>query len=182
MLEGTLAEKIKELKGLLAHTLSPDATYGELIAYMTDQQLEKIKKQSNGAEVISVVILDNARKEYPAKMMIKRWTDRERRRRAWNRSFKIIGTLFACSLLGLFIHPILFIIVPAWLALLFSFAPLFTKFLGETVTFYTVDGYCTFCKKKSQFGPYLDSSLQSEMSILCSGCGQNMRARLDVEV
>lgn len=47
VLDESLVEKLKELKAYLAHTI-PNATYGELIAYMTDKQLEKIKKQKEG--------------------------------------------------------------------------------------------------------------------------------------
>lgn len=125
-------------------------------------------------ETLPATLLSNSNETYAATLAIRRWSDSERRSRAFRRTFKIVGTICACSLIGLFVHILLLVILPA-LVLTFIFAfPLFQKFLGEDATLVWVEGQCPYCKGDKQLKPYLDTQFKNENTVQCPDCGQTL--------
>lgn len=106
----------------------------------------------------------------------KKWQDQERRSRALKRTLKLVGTIFACSLIGLFVHILLIVIIPGLFLTLVAAAPIFMKLSGEDATFFYVEGDCPYCKQKRTLRPYLDTKFKAPMTVQCPECGQTAHA------
>jgi len=127
-------------------------------------------------EDIEVQISQNSGNMTSGLMTIRKWPLAERRSRAFKRTFKIVGTVYACSLVGLFVHILLLVILPTLFLTTIAAVPMFMKFLGEEVTFSEVKGPCSYCHKGVKFRPYLDTKFGTEMTIQCPECGQTTKA------
>ena len=97
-----------------------------------------------GVESVEVKVFGNTDLPFDGKMWIKKWTQQERTSRAVKRTLKLLGTIFACSLIGLFVHILLLVILPGLFLTVVGAFPLFLYFKGEEVTFFHVEGTCPF--------------------------------------
>lgn len=129
-----------------------------------------------GVEFTPVKILSNSGESLSGSLAFKKWTDHERRSRAARRTAKIIGTIFACSLIGLFVHILLLIIIPGLFVTILAAFPLFIKLSNEDATFFYVEGSCPYCKKKQTLRPYLDTQFKEQVTVQCPECGQTVQA------
>ncbi|MGZ3709261.1 MAG: hypothetical protein ACXWPM_11025 [Bdellovibrionota bacterium] len=130
----------------------------------------------NGTETLSAKILGGSGENFDATMIIKRWSDQERKSRARKRTFRILGTIFACSLIGLFVHILLLVIIPGLFITMIAAFPLFLRLRGEEITFFRVDGPCPYCHEPRALRPYLDTQYREEVTVQCPECGQTARA------
>ena len=103
------------------------------------------------------------------------WSPAERRQRAFKRTGKIIGMVFGCSLIGLFVHILLLIIIPGLFITLILTAPTFLKFLGEEESFFYVEAKCPHCQAEGKLRPYLATEFKAEVTAQCALCGQTTR-------
>jgi hypothetical protein len=127
-------------------------------------------------EFVKVKILGNSSEEYEGSMAMKRWDQKERRSRALRRTGRIVGTVFACSLIGLFVHILLLVIIPTLLLTTVIALPLFFRFMGEESSFFYVEGHCPYCGTQRTLRPYLDTQLRPQVTVQCPECGQTAQA------
>lgn len=125
-----------------------------------------------GLEAVPVRIIDSSGAELEGTMSLKRWTPKERQSRALRRTGKILGTIFLISLIGLFVHILLLVIVPALIIALLAAAPLYARFSKEDITFFKVVGKCPYCGSADPLRPYLDTQVREKVTAQCSSCGQ----------
>lgn len=123
------------------------------------------------AKKSAITLIDNQGKSYPGFAWIKDWSPQERRSRARKKTFKIVGTILAGSLIGLFVHILLIIIVPAVFITLVGAAPLYSRFLKEESTFFQVEAPCPSCQAEGPLRPYLNSRVSEKMTAQCPSCG-----------
>lgn len=114
--------------------------------------------------------------------LVKEWTQVERQRRALTRTGKIVGTILACSLIGLFVHILLLFIIPLLLATMVGALPLYFRFASEDATWFKIDGECPNCHESGWLRPFIDTRyhLGEEMAAQCPACGQNSRFKASV--
>ena len=131
-----------------------------------------------GLETLPVRVQGNSGESFDGVMAIKKWSALERRSRAVRRTGRIVGTIFACSLIGLFVHILLLVIIPTLCLTVLAAYPLFAKFLGEDATFFKVDAECPYCKTTKTLRPYLDTQFKPQVTVQCPDCGQTAQAFL----
>lgn len=132
----------------------------------------------DGVEHLPAIISGISDKTTTGKITIKKWSDSERKSRAFKKTFKIVGTIFACSLIGLFVHILLVIIIPTLIITLLATVPLYLKNIRESVSFFYVDGECPSCGKFGQLKPYVSTQLTELVTVQCSDCGETSKVRL----
>jgi len=131
-----------------------------------------------GLEFQTIEIQSNSGEAQIAKVAFKKWSEKECNTRALKKTSKIVGTILACSLIGLFVHILLVVIIPAVFITIVGSFPLYLKFKNESSTVYYAQGSCPSCHFNGKLKPYLDSKLNEEMTLQCSSCGQTMKAIL----
>lgn len=130
----------------------------------------------DGTEEIPVRITGGAIEAYDGTLVIKRWTPQETRKRAFKRTFRIVGTVCAFSLVGLIIHILLLLIIPLLAFTIFGSVILFSQMCGETTSFFCANSICPGCRLPQRLEPYLGTGLQEKVSLICPGCGQTAQA------
>ena len=131
-----------------------------------------------GLETLSVRVQGNSGESYDGTMTVKKWSDLERRSRAIRRTAKIVGTIFACSMIGLFVHILLLVIIPTLCLTALATYPMLAKFMGEEATFFKVESLCPYCKTSKTLRPYLDTQFKPQVTVQCPDCGQTAQAFL----
>lgn len=106
------------------------------------------------------------------------WTIQEAKKRALKKTLKIVGSIFAVSLIGLFVHILLLVIVPALIITLLAAVPLYLKWSNENATFSSAQGYCPQCKAEKKFRPYVGAQLSQSITLQCPECGQTLKAEI----
>ena len=117
----------------------------------------------------------NSLESFPARIAIQRWTGKERLKRGFKRSFKILFPI----LIGLFpfgfLEPFLFMIwgsIAVGLILFLAGPLLFSKYFSEKSSFEYVEGECPYCHAQEKLQPYLETALEEQFTVICSKCGQ----------
>ncbi len=126
-------------------------------------------------KTIPVTILANTGERHQGSLSLREWTDHERKSRALKKTFKILGSIFGVSLIGLFVHILLIIILPALLVTLLASYPMYLKFSSEKNTIQEINGYCPTCKKNSKLRPYISTQFEEKTTVQCPDCGQTVQ-------
>jgi len=109
----------------------------------------------------------------------KHWSKKERFFRGFKLSSKISLLLILVVLPFAIMEPFLFMI---WGSIVFFviiglLGPLMhLLFFSEEVTFFSVKAKCPYCNNPSELGPYLNRKFLKEFTVLCSSCGEVVRA------
>jgi hypothetical protein len=125
--------------------------------------------------VLSVNIFGNQPDPTTGQMTIQVWSEAEAKKRARQKIFKILKILFGCSLIGLFLHLLLLLIIPTLILALIASIPLYGRLSSETQSCLEVHGICPGCKSEQKLRPYLSSRFKIPMSIQCPSCGQTFK-------
>ena len=133
-----------------------------------------------GLENLPVRVQGNSAESFEGTVFVKKWSHTERRARAMKRTLKIVGSIFACSLIGLFVHILLLVIIPTLCLTMLAVYPLLAKFMGEDATFFKVESQCPYCKSFKTLRPYLDTQFKPQVTVQCPDCGQTAQAFLQL--
>lgn len=136
------------------------------------------KSLPEGIALRTARIIGPSGDETEGRIAIKEWSEKERRSRAAKKTAKIVAAVFAFSLIGLFVHILLIVIVPTLFLTMIGSFPLYLKFKGEESTFYYVEGQCPHCRFEGRLRPYLDSRAAETVTAQCPECGQTSRVRV----
>ena len=128
-----------------------------------------------GTENIPIRISSNSGETFDGTLVIKRWTDQETRKRALKRTLKIVGTVFACSLIGLFVHILLLLIIPTLLLTVILSFSIYLRLARENATFFFANGTCPYCRQPQRLRPYLNTQFDEKMTLQCPQCGQTVQ-------
>ena len=130
-----------------------------------------------GCKRIDVILRGSGEMPTAGVALVKEWTSVERQHRAILRTGKIVGTILACSLVGLFVHILLLFIIPLLLATIAGALPLYLRFAGEDSTWFKIEGECPNCREGKWLRPFIDTRYQADIEMVaqCPGCGQNAR-------
>jgi len=129
-----------------------------------------------GTEEIPVRITGGSIEAYDGALVIKRWSLQETRRRAFKRTFRIVGIVCAFSLVGLIVHILLLLIIPLLALTFFGSVIFFFQLCGETTSFFCANSTCPGCRLPQRLEPYMGTGLQEKVSLICPGCGQTAQA------
>ena len=140
--------------------------------------MSKTTPLPEGLEFQTIEIQSNSGEVKEAEVAFKKWSEKECNKRAFKKTTKIVGTILACSLIGLFVHILLVVIIQAVFITVIGSFPLYLKFKNENSTIYYAKGQCPGCQFHGNLKPYLDSKLNEEMTLQCPKCGQTMKATL----
>lgn len=125
---------------------------------------------------ISVQLYGNSPEPFFGTMHLQYWEPREAQARARKRIFKILRTLFVCSLIGLVLHLLLLIIVPTLLIVSILSIPVYFKWSSELLSCLSIQGVCPSCKTDQILKPFLFSRYQNPLTVQCGDCGQTCKA------
>jgi hypothetical protein len=129
-----------------------------------------------GTESVAVQVTGGSLEIIDGKMWVKNWSPHERSSRALRQTGRIVGTVFACSLIGLVVHLLLLFIVPTLLLTVAGSLPYFLKIRSQKSTFFGVDARCPYCKADGRLKPYLNAEAMERVTVQCPLCGQTSHA------
>ncbi|MBN21189.1 MAG: hypothetical protein CL678_07865 [Bdellovibrionaceae bacterium] len=126
----------------------------------------------------NATLLNSSGESFDAKAAVKEWDDSERKSRAIKRTFKIVGGILGVSLIGLFVHILLIVIIPTVILTLMGSVFLYLRFLDETATVYYFRSENP--KINTDLRPYLNTQLQEEMTAQFTDSGETIKVKIEI--
>jgi len=136
----------------------------------------KIKTDPKKFETKKIKLNGNDPDQETGEIFFTSWTEQEAKKRALKKTIRIIGSIYGVSLIGLFVHILLPILIPTNIIATLVAIPLYLKWSNERATFSHATGYCPQCKKETQFRPYVSAQLLDSVTLQCPDCGQTIKA------
>ena len=114
-------------------------------------------------------------------LAVHRWEGVARSRRAARMTFGIGRWILLPCLLGIFVHPLLVVVLIILLSSSLWATTLYVYFRSQEATFTYAEGKCPFCNHEGRLNRYLWDTVAPEVTLTCPSCGQTCRTRLTVQ-
>ena len=135
------------------------------------------KEPESKEKTVPIQIISKSGEVFDGDLNLYLFSDQERKTLAFKKTGKIVGSIFLFSLIGLFIHILLVVIIPILILTLILSYPLYLKFSSEKNKIQSIQGFCPYCQQPKQLRPYISSQFISESAVQCPDCGQTVTIR-----
>jgi hypothetical protein len=130
---------------------------------------------------IPIRIVSSAGDETPGSLAVQRWEGKVKLERAIKLSLKILGCVLAPCCVAPFVHVLIIPSVTLLTLTIIVLPYVFSRFMGQSMTFLFAEGKCPYCGVEGRLNHYLQISVTESFTLICPKCGQTCKGHASPE-